>query len=217
MTSSLASQPKWLLLAIASGTFAALNGLFAKLTTTDLTTSISRGFSHLLNLPESTDQGVEVLVRATFFALNLLSNITMWALFTRALTASPSTTKVSITNTASNFLVTAILGMIVFGEHVRGLWWLGAAMMGAGCILVGMRDGDREKKGDSSDAGGGDGDDEGGIRVAREHAGDGSAEESVQLLGADESVSESEDEERNDTLGRGGGRMVLMESEEEGK
>ncbi|KAL1999830.1 hypothetical protein VTN02DRAFT_3904 [Thermoascus thermophilus] len=199
MTSSnLASQPRWILLAIASGTFAALNGLFAKLTTTDLTTSISRGLSHLLGMPESTDRGVEVLVRATFFALNLLSNFTMWALFTRALTASPSTTKVSITNTASNFLVTAILGMIVFAEHVRGLWWLGAAMMGAGCILVGMRDGDGEKKGDSGVAGGGDGDgdgdDEGGIRVVREHAGDGSVEESVQLLGGDESVSESEDE-----------------------
>ena len=64
----------------------------------------------------------------------------MWALFTRALTAAPSTTKVSITNTSANFLVTAILGMIVFGERVRGLWWLGAAMMGAGCILVGMRE-----------------------------------------------------------------------------
>lgn len=136
----------------------------------------------------------------TFFALNLLSNFTMWALFTRALTASPSTTKVSITNTASNFLVTAILGMIVFAEHVRGLWWLGAAMIGAGCILVGMRDGDGEKKVDSGVAGGGDGDgdDEGGIRVVREHAGDGSAEESVQLLGGDESMSESEDE-GNDT------------------
>jgi hypothetical protein len=64
----------------------------------------------------------------------------MWALFTRALTAAPSTTKVSITNTSANFLVTAILGMIVFGERVRGLWWLGAGMMGAGCILVGMRE-----------------------------------------------------------------------------
>lgn len=31
MASNLASQPKWILLAIASGTFAALNGLFAKL------------------------------------------------------------------------------------------------------------------------------------------------------------------------------------------
>ena len=73
--------------------------------------------------------------------LNVICNIIMWALFTRALTAGPSTTKVSITNTASNFLVTALLGMAVFRESVGGLWWLGAGMMGAGCILVGMREG----------------------------------------------------------------------------
>lgn len=64
----------------------------------------------------------------------------MWALFTRALTAAPSTTQVSITNTAANFLTTALLGMMIFGESVRGMWWLGAGMMGAGCILVGMRE-----------------------------------------------------------------------------
>jgi len=70
----------------------------------------------------------------------MLSNIIMWAFFTRALTASPSTTKVSITNTSANFLVTALLGMLVFKEQVGGLWWVGAGMMGGGCILVGMRD-----------------------------------------------------------------------------
>lgn len=69
-----------------------------------------------------------------------LCNIIMWALFTRALTASPSTTKVFITNTSANFLATAMLGMLVFWEEASGIWWLGAAMMAGGCILVGMRD-----------------------------------------------------------------------------
>lgn len=72
--------------------------------------------------------------------LNVLCNVIMWALFTRALTAAPSTTKVSITNTSANFLVTAFLGMAVFQEKVAGLWWLGAAMLAAGGILVGMRE-----------------------------------------------------------------------------
>jgi hypothetical protein len=89
----------------------------------------------------------------------------MWALFTRALTASPSTTKVTITNTSANFLVTALLGMIVFGEKVAGLWWLGAAMMGSGCILVGMREEkkDKDKADDSGTTGrgsSGDGEDD---------------------------------------------------------
>lgn len=64
----------------------------------------------------------------------------MWAFFTRALTASSSTTKVTITNTAANFVLTALLGGLVFGENLPGTWWLGAGMMGVGCVLVGMRD-----------------------------------------------------------------------------
>ncbi|EED22119.1 conserved hypothetical protein [Talaromyces stipitatus ATCC 10500] len=136
-TSSSFTITRWVTLAIASGAFAALNGLFAKLTTTESTGSAASKIAHAFNLPEGM---VEIIVRAICFGLNLLSNFIMWALFTRALTAAPSTTKVSITNTSANFLVTAVLGMIVFRERVGGLWWLGAVMMGAGCILVGMRD-----------------------------------------------------------------------------
>ncbi|KAL1962878.1 hypothetical protein VTN77DRAFT_9056 [Rasamsonia byssochlamydoides] len=144
-TTTTFTATRWITLAIASGTFAAMNGLFAKLTTAGSTASVAHRIAQFLHLPD--DGLVEVVVRGICFALNLLSNVIMWALFTRALTAAPSTTKVSITNTSANFLVTAILGMIVFGERVRGLWWVGAAMMAAGCILVGMR----EKMDDSSD------------------------------------------------------------------
>ncbi|ODM17828.1 hypothetical protein SI65_06616 [Aspergillus cristatus] len=127
-------QPRWLLLAIASGAFAAMNGLFAKLTTDAQTGTLTK----VLNTNDNPT--LELVIRGAFLALNMLSNIIMWALFTRALTASPSTTKVSITNTSANFLVTALLGMLVFKEQVGGLWWVGAGMMGGGCILVGMRD-----------------------------------------------------------------------------
>ncbi|EAW12928.1 uncharacterized protein ACLA_013650 [Aspergillus clavatus NRRL 1] len=133
-----AAQPRWVILAIASGAFAALNGLFAKLTTDEQTTAFAGAILHLFGAEENTF--IELAVRGICLGLNVLCNIIMWALFTRALTASPSTTKVSITNTSANFLVTALLGMVVFREKVSGLWWLGAGMMGGGCILVGMRD-----------------------------------------------------------------------------
>ncbi|KAJ6037175.1 Pyridoxamine 5'-phosphate oxidase [Penicillium herquei] len=133
------STSPWILLALASGAFAALNGLFAKLTTDQHTTSFAQSLAHLFGLDSSPF--LELLVRGACLGLNVLCNIIMWALFTRALTAGPSTTKVSITNTAANFLATALFGMVVFREAVGGLWWLGAAMMGAGCILVGMREG----------------------------------------------------------------------------
>ncbi|OJD19364.1 hypothetical protein AJ78_00634 [Emergomyces pasteurianus Ep9510] len=134
----------WAILAIASGLFAATNGLFAKLTTTHLTTTFSQTLSHLLNLPPTSEGIAEYVTRTLFFGLNVLSNGIMWALFTRALTASPSSTKVAITNTTANFLLTALLGMAVFGEKVDGLWWVGAALMAGGCVVVGMREGAAE-------------------------------------------------------------------------
>ncbi|KAJ5855614.1 uncharacterized protein N7529_009558 [Penicillium soppii] len=138
------SQPKssaspWVILAVTSGAFAALNGVFAKLTTDQHTTSFAQSIAHIFG--KDSSPFIEMLVRVACLGLNVLCNIIMWALFTRALTAGPSTTKVSITNTASNFLATAVLGMVVFQEAVGGLWWVGAGMMGAGCILVGMREG----------------------------------------------------------------------------
>lgn len=123
----------------------------------------------------------------------------MWALFTRALTVSPSTTKVSITNTSTNFLVTAVLGMIVFGEQVRGLWWLGAAMMGVGCILVGMREQEEEKtkkrRGASRDHG----------RSARGEEEPLDEDETITLIGR-ENESDSQSEEEQDGAGRRSGR-----------
>ncbi|GLA44795.1 hypothetical protein CBS63078_4909 [Aspergillus niger] len=141
-------QTKWLLLALSSGAFAALNGLFAKLTTDTATTTFAAHLIHLFTSANNISDAdlisshpiLMLLIRGLCFGLNILSNIIMWALFTRALTAGSSTTKVSITNTAANFLVTAMLGMGVFGERVGGWWWVGAAMMGVGCVIVGRRD-----------------------------------------------------------------------------
>lgn len=57
-------QPKtqWLFYAVASGGCAALNGVFAKLTTTQLTTTWATGISHLFGLSEPS-RIVEILIR----------------------------------------------------------------------------------------------------------------------------------------------------------
>lgn len=64
----------------------------------------------------------------------------MWGLFTRALTLASSTVRVSIINTSANFVVTAILGALIFSEKLPGLWWLGAAMLVTGSVIIGMRE-----------------------------------------------------------------------------
>lgn len=79
----------------------------------------------------------------------------MWALFTRALAKGNSTTQVSIMNTSTNFVVTAILGFAIFAEALPPLWWAGAALLVAGNVIIGR--GNQEQGSD------GDGDDDDGV------------------------------------------------------
>ena len=77
----------------------------------------------------------------------------MWTLFTKALARGSSTTQVSIMNTSANFVITALLGLVIFAENLPPLWWLGAALLVAGNVIIGRKD-----NGDKGD-GDGDGDD----------------------------------------------------------
>ncbi|TIA14203.1 hypothetical protein D6C80_05840 [Aureobasidium pullulans] len=138
-----ASTPKWLLFAIASGACAALNGVFAKLTTTHLTTAWAESLSHIFGL-SGPNKFFEFLVRGLFFVLNIVFNGIMWGLFTRALTLATSTTRVSVINTSANFMITAVLGFLIFSETLPGLWLLGAAMLVAGSVIIGRREEGKE-------------------------------------------------------------------------
>lgn len=64
----------------------------------------------------------------------------MWGLFTRALTLASSTVRVSVINTSANFMITAVLGLLIFSETLPGLWWLGAAFLVAGSVIIGRRE-----------------------------------------------------------------------------
>jgi len=132
-------QPVWMVLAVSSGACAAFNGVFAKLTTTSLTSHLATSLSTLLNL-SADNQFINIALRGTFFLLNLAFNALMWALFTAALTRAESTTRVSIINTSANFMVTAMLGWMIFGEKLGGMWWVGAAMLAVGNVVIGRRE-----------------------------------------------------------------------------
>ncbi|KAI9821868.1 MAG: hypothetical protein M1827_002450 [Pycnora praestabilis] len=138
-TETMSAKSQWLVLAVASGACAAFNGVFAKLTTTELTSSWAAAIAGLLGLGKES-RVVEFVIRAMFFGLNLVFNGIMWALFTTALARGTSTTQVSIINTSSNFMVTALMGFIVFAESLPPLWWLGAALLVAGSVIIGRRD-----------------------------------------------------------------------------
>lgn len=61
----------------------------------------------------------------------------MWTLFTQALTKGSSTTQVSIINTSTNFMITALLGLAIFAESLPPLWWAGAILLVAGNVIIG--------------------------------------------------------------------------------
>jgi len=130
---------QWILFAIASGACAAFNGVFAKLTTTELTTTFAHGIANFFGL-SAADGIIELVVRCIFFGLNLGFNGVMWTLFTTALARGDSTTQVSIMNTSSNFVLTALLGFAIFSEALPPLWWLGASLLVAGNVIIGRKD-----------------------------------------------------------------------------
>ncbi|KAF2645634.1 hypothetical protein P280DRAFT_368970, partial [Massarina eburnea CBS 473.64] len=141
-----AKSASWLVLAVASGACAAFNGVFAKLTTTELTASWSSSIAQTFHLSPS-NKIVEYGIRGLFFALNIAFNAVMWGLFTRALTLASSTVRVSVINTSANFMITAILGLLIFSENLPGLWWVGASMLVAGSVIIGRRDEGTAKSG----------------------------------------------------------------------
>ncbi|KAK3391034.1 hypothetical protein B0H63DRAFT_467088 [Podospora didyma] len=149
-TSSPSAQRHWILFALASGACAAFNGVFAKLTTTELTSTFSQAIAGFFGL-SAHESVIEVIVRSIFFGLNLVFNGVMWTLFTKALARGNSTTQVSIMNTSSNFVITAILGFAIFSEALPPLWWLGAAMLVAGNVIIGRKDeGTKTDEGDTA-------------------------------------------------------------------
>ncbi|KAI9705520.1 MAG: hypothetical protein M1836_006275 [Candelina mexicana] len=176
-------RAQWLAFAVASGACAAFNGVFAKLTTTELTSTWAGAIAGVLGLGRD-NRVVEVGIRAMFFGLNLVFNGIMWALFTTALARGTSTTQVAIINTSSNFMITAIMGWLIFAEALPPLWWLGAALLVAGSVIIGRRD--EEEKARSGVGVGQD-------RLSRETSRD---EEEETLLGDTEDGEEIEGESK---------------------
>jgi hypothetical protein len=123
----------------------------------------------------------------------------MWTLFTTALARGNSTTQVSIMNTSCNFVITALLGYAIFSEALPPLWWLGAAMLVAGNVIIGRKDEgvpkeegeDQEERRAGEDGNGNR--DEGGVTVSGHRPGYGST--GVGEVPAGEEGEEKEDED----------------------
>lgn len=50
-------------------------------------------------------------------------------------------------NTSTNFVFTALLGFFIFSEALPPVWWVGAAMLVAGNVIVGRKDDTKDSAG----------------------------------------------------------------------
>jgi uncharacterized membrane protein len=132
----------WQFIALISGGFAALNGVFAKLTTAETTRDFAFWIANKLET-DPNDQKLATMVegalRMAVFVSSFVISALMWTLYTRALASAPSAIQANVMNTAANFVLAALFGVILFGETLGGSWWLGASLLIAGTVIIGKR------------------------------------------------------------------------------
>lgn len=101
----------------------------AKMFTTQAEISISHGF--LLYEYE-----VAVIFRIAGVLGIFLFNALMWVLFTKSMHLCSSALEATAFNTSSNFIFTAIISKLLFGEHLSLLWFLGSWLIIFGLIIL---------------------------------------------------------------------------------
>ncbi len=79
---------------------------------------------------------IQALGRLLCLAVMIFLNISMFTLFARGLTKCSNSVEASLINTATNLVLTGILGNMIFHEELDLLWWLGSASITAGAYTV---------------------------------------------------------------------------------
>jgi len=79
---------------------------------------------------------IVIFARVSSFLLVFLFNALMWTLFVKSLRKSSSSATATVTNTGSNFICTALLGCLLFGEALSVRWWLGTSLILTGLVLI---------------------------------------------------------------------------------
>ena len=127
-------------LALLSGLVAAAGGALGKVSV-DKSNRIIAAIHDQCHAPKADGAVTTCMVvvlgaRAVALTLMLAFNALMVSLFVRSLHRS-GTTIATVLNTASNFLVSALIGWAVFGESLTLQWFCGASLIVAGVLIVG--------------------------------------------------------------------------------
>ncbi|CAN9514035.1 unnamed protein product [Ophioblennius macclurei] len=79
---------------------------------------------------------LQVPLRLLCVGLLVTCNTIMWTFFSKALRLCSSSARATVTTTASNFLCSAVLGRLLFGETHGALWWAGISLTLCGLVLL---------------------------------------------------------------------------------
>uniref|UniRef100_A0A3Q4AI47 Uncharacterized protein n=1 Tax=Mola mola TaxID=94237 RepID=A0A3Q4AI47_MOLML len=114
-----------------------------------LCAKLSLGVDYLRDLCESGLSGwphthggapdcdwLHVPLRLLCGGLLFTCNAVMWTTFSKALRYCSSSAKATITTTASNFISSAVLGRLIFGESHAALWWVGISVTLCGLLVL---------------------------------------------------------------------------------
>ncbi|XP_020286566.1 transmembrane protein 42-like [Pseudomyrmex gracilis] len=106
-------------LALASGMFATGGSLLGKL-------AGGADFSSLTSL----------LIKGTLLVCMITSNTVGCSFFVKALNNSGSSLPVTVASTTTNYMCSALVGFLVFGESTSLAWWCGTSLVLLGLILI---------------------------------------------------------------------------------
>ncbi|XP_061885137.1 transmembrane protein 42-like [Entelurus aequoreus] len=111
-----------------------------------LSAKLTLGADYLLEMcqvsafPTQTASSVchwlHIPLRLLCVGLMFACNAAMWTFFSKALHDCSSSASATVTSTAANFISSAILGKMIFGESHALQWWLGIALTLCGLLML---------------------------------------------------------------------------------
>ncbi|KAM7420143.1 hypothetical protein PAMA_014722 [Pampus argenteus] len=124
-----------------SGSFYALLAGFLG-AAASLSAKLSLGADYLKDMCEaglretSACDWLHIPLRLLCGGLLFTCNAVMWTFFSKALRHCSSSARATVTTTASNFISSAILGRVIFGETHAALWWVGISLTLCGLLVL---------------------------------------------------------------------------------
>ena len=120
--------------ALVSGCFAALSSTLGKICFNN--ENFDNFVSRLTKVLPTYFHHVESCLWWLVVLLFVLCNVAMWITFSRAMSESPNTIEVTSVNSAVNFLLSTLIGVILFNEVLSLSWCCGILLIGVGLYVI---------------------------------------------------------------------------------